>query len=718
MRKATGLILVVGMIAMSTTTASFAADPNWRTQPPVTYVLDYGGHHLEDIDGYVAQVALAPPTVLHLGKDVVMSHNWGPIAGVGGENQAGGKGDAIRRLTPAETRQRFDDLQRMVTGLHGAGVRWVMPYICSITLGGSHIRRTGFWEFYDHWDEYLEFGLPPRPELDPADWMQRDPDGSMKSTYGIKPDRDEFYPPYEPNMRYAACVNNPGWRTWIDAVVRLVAAVGYDGAFIDNGGTQQCYCRFCQAKYQDWLRQRYVDEEIERLFGVAAGQPVPLSVRPPGGELTLGWVESQRFWRQSIYDHQQAMKRAGEEVADHFILFPNGGHGRPESVLRAFPDSEYVMFELSVGDYGTHPGRVRSPIVDDLYITVRNHHAWELKYTAAVREPVSAMLLTRGGYPSEKPAWVLNDETAALGNAEAAAFGSGAGFLMRPRWADMAEVQNRYRAFFEEHADLYAGKLPWAQVGVAAFGDQTFYENRAHHNAVEQLTDLLLEEHVLFDYVTEDRFTADELAQYAVVIFPGIIAASPEQIAALRSYVAGGGHAVLTGERPARDLQLRPLEGARLPEVLRVGEEALTERGNVRAWELAEGEGRWTWLDRVPPEDLIAVLSGAEAADLGIAPEAGPGVRVNAFIDPDAGSPLVVHVLNYDAPLGVEPGPLPEHENVALSVPLPEGAEVTGVTAFSPDGDAQDLAFQVGGGRVHLTLPRLRIYSVLRIEIA
>jgi len=223
---------------------------------------------------------------------------------------------------------------------------------------------------------------------------------------------------------------------------------------------------------------------------------------------------------------------------------------------------------------------------------------------------------------------------------------------------------------------------------------------------------------VLFDYVTEDRCTAQELAQYQVVILPGIIAASPEQIAALRSYVAGGGHAVLIGARPARDLQLRPLDGARLPEVLQVGEDALAERGNVRAWELAEGDGTWTWLDRVPPEDLSAALTGEDAPSLGIAPEAGPGVRVNAFIDPEAGSPLIVHVLNFDTPLGVEPEPLLEHENVALSVPLPEGAQVTGVTAFDPDGEPRDVAFQVGGGRVHLALPRLHIYSVLRIELA
>ena len=77
-------------------------------------------------------------------------------------------------------------------------------------------------------------------------------------------------------MRYAACVNNPGWRTWIDAVARLVAAVGYDGAFIDNGGTQQCYCRFCQANLTDLKAQRSeqpdaVQTRRRRYFQSSAG---------------------------------------------------------------------------------------------------------------------------------------------------------------------------------------------------------------------------------------------------------------------------------------------------------------------------------------------------------------------------------------------------------------------------------------------------------------
>ncbi len=682
---------IAGLMVMAT--GARAYDLDWRTSPPVTYVLDYGRAHIGNPD-YIASVAKSPPTILHLGKDVVMSHNWGPIEGVGGENQAGGRGDAIRRLTPEETRERYRALEEMVDNLHAAGVQYVMPYICSVTIGGSHIKRTGFWEFYDHWDEYREFGLPARPELDPADWMQRLPDGTMKSTYGCKPDVDEFYPPYEPNLRYAACVNNPGWRTWIDAVVRLVAAVGYDGAFIDNGSTQQCYCEFCQAKYQDFLRAKYTDAEIRELFGAAPGEIIPLTVRPAADEpITLGWVESLRFWRESVYEHQQAMKRAGEEVSDHFVLFPNGGHNRPETVKQSFRDTEYVMYELSIGDYGTNSGLVHSLIVDDIFMNVRNNNIWEYKYTQATREGVSALILTRGGYPSERPGWALNPDAAALGNAEAAAFGSGAGFLLRPRWDMYGDVLNTYRAFFEDNAEVYSGLVPYGQVGVAAFGEQTFYGNRKHIATVEQLVEELTAGHVLFDLLTEEAFTPENLARFDTVVFANVQFATPEQIAALRSYVEAGGRAVVFGATPAADMQLRPLEA---PDF---------------------GEG-CTSLDRMPLDDLIPLLQG-DGRELSVAPDSGPGVRLNAFIDPD-GSRMTLHVLDYDTPLGSEPEKLVDKENVSLSVPLPEGTQVASVIALSPaaeaGAEAREVPWQVGGGRLQITLPTLHIYSVLRIE--
>lgn len=697
-----------GLVAAGILVAMMArADDGWRTEPPITYVLDYGREHL-GYPEYIDKVASGPPHLLHLGKDVPMSHNWGPIQCLGGENQAGGKGECIRRLSPDEVEQRFAGLTAMVRSLHQAGCRWVLPYICSMTIGGSHRTRTGFWEFYDHWNEYLRFGLPPRPELDPEFWVQRDPDGTMKSTYGVKPDKDPFYPPYEPNMRYAVCVNNPGWRTWIDEVCRQVATVGYDGAFIDNGATQRCYCRFCQEKYQDFLRQRYSPTELRELFGVEPGQPVPLTPPPGRGEaLTLGWVETQRFFVESIHQHQLAMRRAGEQVSDHFLLFPNGG--RPHYITGAFCDSDWVMFELSLGEYGTNPGLVRSRLVEDIHLKVYNDHAFEYKYVQAVRKRVGAICLTRGGYPSTSPALDLNENCARLGMAEAAAFGSRAGFLIRPDWQRFGPVLNEYRRFFEAHEAHYRGLVPYAQVGLLACADQDIYDNSHHLEAVKSLTTALLEGHVLFDYVVEDRCTPHVLRDFRLVVVPQLQYASASQLQALAEYVAGGGIVLLVGKVPAQDLQLRPLRGE-VPERLA----ALSASGAEQSW--ADGHGRWVWLPELPDMGLLERLNQVVGANLSVAASSLSGaVRFNAFVRPENGE-VILHVLNYDTPLGALVQPVLDKSDVTIALPLPEGRRATIATAWSPDRDAPlQLPLHMNSGRAVFTLPNLHIYELVQI---
>ncbi len=587
-----------------------------------------------------------------------------------------------------------------------------MPYICSMTLGGSHRTRTGFWEFYDHWYDYEGFGLPERPELDPEDWMQRNPDGSMKSTYGIKPDQDDFYPPYEPNMRYATCVNNPGWRAWLDTVAQQVARVGYDGAFIDNGCTQECYCEFCQAKYQDFLRAKYSAAEMSELFGVKGDERVPLTPKPErGGATTVGWAETQRFFIESIHQHELAIRKAAEEVGEQFLLFPNAG--RPRYIKSALHECDYAMFELSHGDYGSNPGLVKSRIVEDIHLRVHNDHAFEYKYVQAVRARVRALCLTRGGYPKSLPALALNEDTARLAMAESAAFGSGAGFLVRPDWGRFGEPMAEYRGFFEEHAAQYAGLVPYAQVGMAVFADQAIYGHSAHLATTKALTQAMLQGHVLFDYVLEHRFTADNLREFDLVVLPDVRFATVEQMEALAEYVAGGGVAIVMGQPPTHDLQMRPLAKGVVPAKLA----ALAATGQPGA--ASDGQGRWAFLTTAPDMAVIEALEQAAGRPLAIMEaEVSGAARANAFIRPEGDAEIIVHLLNYDTPLGALPDTIDVKEDLTITLPLPEGAQATGVTAWSPDREgAMDIPVRMDGGAAVFTVPSLRIYEMIRVEL-
>ena len=56
-------------------------------------------------------------------------------------------------------------------------------------------------------------------------------------------------------------MNNPDWRRYEKAVVRLQLQSGHDGIFFDNPTVhpQGCYCRHCLEKFTVWLRGHGVE---------------------------------------------------------------------------------------------------------------------------------------------------------------------------------------------------------------------------------------------------------------------------------------------------------------------------------------------------------------------------------------------------------------------------------------------------------------------------
>lgn len=664
---------------------------------PVTYILDYGQGHLGN-DKWLADTIAAGPQVLHLGKDVPMSHSWGPIQGLGGENQAYGKGDNVRRLTPAEVRARIVALTDMVRRLHEGGVPVVMPYICAMTIAGDPDKRTGFWEFYDHWSDYAEFGLGPRPADDPRTWLQVNPDGTPYYFYALT---DGKYPPFELNLRYAVCMNNPNWRRWSEQVVRLCATVGYDGVFVDNGGSQRCYCRYCQEGFGKWLAGRYQPAGLERLFGQREAAKVGLADAKAND---LRGVESRRFWIDSFRRHHLALKAAGEAVRRPFYIFPNGGEERPQDVKLGYPQIDFLMYERSTGDWGTNPGRAERRIVRDIRLYHYNDNVFETRLTAAVGGLERPLLLTRGGYPQEPAALQLNATAAATGLAEMAAFGNGGGFLLRPQYAEYGPLMRKWRAFHEANAGLYTSRTPYAQVALACFPEQNLYGNRTHIARVRALTEALGDCHVLYDYVLEEGFTATGLKPYSAVIVPDLAVMTAEQVTALGSYARAGGKVLLIGENARTDELLKPCTPAPLPS------------GDLAP--RAAGEGLLA-SRRLPPSarelwELLGAM-GVQGLSL-LSPEADARVWFNAFLSAD-GNALQVHVVNYDAPLGREGKPLVIRENLVVGVPLPKGYRAVGAEVLDPDAPGPTRLAAEGAKTVELRLPPLHSYQAVIIRL-
>jgi hypothetical protein len=665
------------------------------TRAPVTYVLDYGSKHLGH-DQWIADTIAARPQLLHLGKDVVMTHNWGPIQALGGENQAYGKGDHVRRLTVAETQQRMAGLTDMVRRLHEGGVTMVMPYICAMTIGGHPERRTGFWEFYDHWDEYAAaFKLGPRPPEDPITWLQVQPDGQPVFFYRLT---DGKYPPYEPNLRYAVCMNNPNWRYWSEQVTRLCAEVGYDGVFVDNAGSQRCFCKYCQEQFQAWLKVRYHGDPKSTYMS----QPILLTNDLQQG---LAAVDSRRFWGDSFSRHLMALKAAGEKVRRPFYVFPNGGESRPEHVWGGYMPVDFIMFERSIGEFGTNPGLAGRRIVRHIRLQHVNDNIFENKLTQCAGGNERPLMLTRGGYPRTNPDWDLNPDSAALGMAESAAFGNGGGFLIRPDYQEFGDVLRQYRAFFEQKAPLYEGNWGHAQVMLACFPVQKLYDHPSHLSRVRSLTEAALGCHLLFDYNTRwPGFHFPELRQYSLIILPDVKFMDAGEADQLLQYLRAGGKALLVGENATVGAELlRPQTSPFAP---------LTQDGQVHAL----GQGQYVSC-ALPPNgrQLWEILGQLGLQHLALLPpEANAHVRFNAFAKLD-GQTLYLHVLNYDVPLGTTARLTTPREGLRVRLPLPPGAKVRQALVHDPDiKQPQALTVAADGA---MSLPPLRVYQIIEVKL-
>lgn len=97
------------------------------------------------------------------------------------------------RPDPETLELRFSELPKYLAAYEG--ITRPAPYIdLGTQIYGSWLKRTGFWDFYDHWDEYAlptpdnpnasgNFDLGPKPQDDPIKWLRKWHDPQHSSSY-------------------------------------------------------------------------------------------------------------------------------------------------------------------------------------------------------------------------------------------------------------------------------------------------------------------------------------------------------------------------------------------------------------------------------------------------------------------------------------------------------------------------------------------------------
>lgn len=586
------------------------------------------------------------------------------------------------RMPAEEIPARTEELAGFVRDLHAIGVRWVVPYICLMTMVGDHEQRLGFWEFYDHWDEYRGLGLYEKPADDPFTWNQQRPDGSPRYFYAH--DIELFLPMY----RYAASPAHPEWRRWISFVVEQIARCGMDGVFIDNGNGCRDFGPYARAGFEGWIKARYSDAERQELFG-----GIPQMSEELG---TLAAYESYLYWMDVIRQYCQMCREAGERVRKPFIMFANGGQSRQYAIPFAYRDLDYLMFERGAH---TLPGRSSAPIIGPFRQVSCHDNLFAYACTFGVGGRVRANTLIGEGQPRERHGY--NRNAVVLVHAEAAAF-SGGGMARSPgamSSPDFNDLQNLHRAHYQQCRDLYEGKHTWPQAAVALFGSDYYYGNRGHIGAAKAAYDALLERHILTDVLRARGCFADNLRRYRLIVLPDVRYLSEQQMAALAEYRQAGGELLVCGDTGRFDDRMR--------------ERAANALTPARAGDFFDYDSLEAKLEqmkrRMPPAIEAQGLDDIRAQW---------AVKAAAYVDdPAHAEQLILHVLNYNVELGTDVDQVQVVPTLRVRMPLPEGFAPRRCRVIRVEkGTEQALTPRVADGVAAFEVTEARIHTICVLE--
>jgi len=674
----------------------------WKTTVPFTYNIEYGSGHVGS-EKYLKMIAEAPPDMLHVGEDLPFSSTFGTK-----REYAGVKANLFKLLTAEEVRAKIADLRQYTASLHKAGVKLVIPYICNELAFGDHVKRTGFFEFFDHWDRYTEFGYPPKPGADILLARKHYPFQGIRRSHA----EEGFYP----FKVYSMCTNNPEWRAHLLAATANAARCGYDGIFVDVM-TLHDYCPHCQRLFRAYLEKKYQPAERLRRFGVAEVERISLGVQGDGAL----WVDTQAFWADASAGLLAAVAAEGRKTNPKFFAVPNLGplahaDGVQKRVREGMnPFAWARATDLFLVEEMQRPGHVLGGYL------IHNILQHKLAFAAGFR---AGMLL----YKAQDPVGIE------LSMAEAGAGGGGA--LIQGGYK-APESRRKYRQFFEQHRDLWDSYDSLAEVAVVFDYDQLLWLNRSNLQAAYRLVDYLSERHILFDFITPTQLTRAKRPRYQAVITPSLKYMSGAALTALREYRARGGVWIDAGDsgRYTDAGVLRTTSAganagyAGLDELIPyprfavylMREDDANEISEICATLKAVLEGECPLPPSRVKRDLQALMEASIKRPLAAITDPGfEAVRVAAYrrVSPQAES-TVAHLVNYDCQMPLDAGedwnlsPRPARD---IPVRIPARG-VRNIRLIDPDGaPPQDLKFAQKGDAVEFTVPELRIYKIVEIN--
>jgi len=582
-----------------------------------------------------------------------------------------------------EFNEKVHDLGGKVLGHFSMTVAW-----------GEPTNREGFFQFYDEfWPQDL---LGEKPVEDIKELLMRLPDGGIHigDRYGFP--------------RTAGCNNSPHWREFQKRMVRVaIEKCNVDGFVSLYNYDYGCACGYCNEAFRKYLRERYSPKEISDRFGIEYLDSFKLD-----GTLAhvTGWIDDSSphpapLQVESMRFAQISWKQAFDEA---FIKY--GRHLKPDLILGTW---NHLGF-LSVGsdERNVTPKELWGRGEQLFWYSTGGQAGTVADGDAGVRMLNLKWIWELSGH--KLPVLGRYEGTRIRASIAEALANQGPGMGLYCTWKD--EVGRKafvdYFNFARKYDDYYHPVESFSEVALV-FPRQSVQVGDAEPvDDFRLIGQVLLDEHILFDVLSDENISAERLNQYSAVILPNVKALSSEQCEILSEYVKHGGLLIATKESYSMNLA-----GERLPRsILRDVFKLSKTDESAKRHQFGEG-----WLLMLPIVDRDAILNSLRN-DIpgGISEFAAPWmVRVTAFSQPER---IILHIVNYNRDETGESGPADEKPiavtDIRVNLKLPAEADVDSVMLISPDyPQSYSLDWQQAEGRVTFRVPSVLVYGVVVVFI-
>ena len=513
------------------------------------------------------------------------------------------------------------------------------------------------------------------PGSEHPDWAQVSLDGQPILFNDISGEQEHWLDEGQRDIWLSPCSS---YRELSLARVREMAGTGIDGLWVDT-----VYLQHSIGEHEDLWPS--ADACSTAAFQSATGLSLPAAEDwdDPGWRRWVVWRHGQ------MTDYLLAVKQAAREANPDLVFFEENwnvdGSGATQyandpAAYLGYPDMSTGHEVSTVGD------RVDEGETGMQDATLEQWLAF------------ATMIRWARGADAGKPSWILTygyqaadaERLAGVILAEGANYYETRG----PSMDDSVGADYRQRIFSwtAAHQEALYGGEPAATVALAysprtrdlldqGAGDLYEPEEAPFFHEYRQAAATLLRNHIPFDIVIlNDALSAASLGGYGTLILPNVAAMSDGEAAAIRDFAEGGGGLILVGETGSRDDWLEPR-----------ADNALAGLPSTYIETVASEEGA----------EAVRAATDADQIVTALAPWVHVGLR-----ETSDGLQLVLVNLGQDA--------VPDAQ---ISVRLPEGALVEGVSATSPNDDEVAIEFAVENGYLRLTLADLPVLSLLEVRL-